>query len=1055
MIRHRHQPLRQLRHLPRVFTETKPPLDLPKMGGDEKEGKAEAAAAKVAQAGAFAAQAVARAAKLAGLSVGRWAARRLPTIPSKKLPSTFWSACATIAIESRAGHAAGAVPALPARRVRATVLFADENVGEFSYELAARPRCRRRSRRSPSRSEAAVVRHPRRSSCPSATRTSRRRGRLVLERSTREKERMGAALGQGAAAARPGAAAAYVRLASLLGPDDHRPRRQRAARRARRLAAAHGRRLDARLGRRLGRQHAARATGTVGAAGRPRAPTPTSCSCASCPTPGHVHVGAADALAARRAAVRPGGRVLGAGHEGVARLHHARAHAAAAGPAHCQQLRDADWSVSANLRGEGFSGPPSVKIGRRARPSLPARLHARLDGREGGRAHALQPEHGRQVRVHAQGRRRGAARRGQRRRRVRGARTPTPMAFSVFNVLGSRRGVRAARRLGPAARLGPATTVAVPARGQGREHRQHGRARRVHAQRVAAARRHDPRLGHLHRARRPLPVVHGRDARRAAAVRAKLDITAPLRKVVSVEIPISNPTDSELEFAVLISGEGLLGDESIRVDGRGDAPRTSCSSRRSSPARPPARSPLSTRRRASSGTSCRSRASRRRPSSCRCCAARSATFHDTRSPSPTRLARSCRCSCASTTRATSGSRGPRRRAARSCCRRMASSPRAHLHAVGARGDAVRRRSRSCTPSSASGSIRRAASATCPGDMPVDDAVGAARAHDRAARSASATPSTSRSPGLHLEQISMSRADDPSLRAVRAARAAHLQPYDPAVARRCSSPSRSSRATWARRTRRSCCTATTRAASLTWRFPIVGEADLAPRSTSRSTCTSPRASRSRASSPAAAGPRRRRARRAVHVRARPRRAVAALIEGSLTLTPLQRTLAGGTLVMAVDWRPLRPVRTSAALIVRKQSAAAGGTTWCSRRASRSPTTSSTSRRPSTRRRRCSSSCATPSTRTRPSRRTSRPTRRRSSRCRPGQGVLTRAGTAGTLFTVSYTPVEYGKPVSGSAARAAPADPPVPMATKVDHVLDPAISCSPRRSSATWGSRESEA
>ena len=31
--------------------------------------------------------------------------------------------------------------------------------------------------------------------------------------------------------------------------------------------------------------------------------------------------------------------------------------------------------------------------------------------------------------------------------------------------------------------------------------------------------------------------------------------------------------------------------------------------------------------------------------------------------------------------------------------------------------------------------------------------------------------------------------------------------------------------------------------------------------------------------------------------------------------------------------------------------------------------------------------------------------------PGHGVLTRAGTGGTLFTVSYTPVEYGKPVKG--------------------------------------------
>lgn len=51
---------------------------------------------------------------------------------------------------------------------------------------------------------------------------------------------------------------------------------------------------------------------------------------------------------------------------------------------------------------------------------------------------------------------------------------------------------------------------------------------------------------------------------------SKLVITAPLRKVVSVDIPISNPTKSELEFAVLISGEGLLGDDFISIEGGGE-----------------------------------------------------------------------------------------------------------------------------------------------------------------------------------------------------------------------------------------------------------------------------------------------------------------------------------------------------------------------------------------------------------------------------------------------------------------------------------------------------
>ena len=72
--------------------------------------------------------------------------------------------------------------------------------------------------------------------------------------------------------------------------------------------------------------------------------------------------------------------------------------------------------------------------------------------------------------------------------------------------------------------------------------------------------------------------------------------------------------------------------------------------------------------------------------------------------------------------------------------------------------------------------------------------------------------------------------------------------------------------------------------------------------------------------------------------------------------------------------------------------------------------------------------------------------------PSAGVLTRAGTAGTLFTVSYTPIEYGKPVRGMLivltgemqwsyevrGMHPQYSAPQPMATKVDHVLDPRMS-----------------
>ena len=69
-----------------------------------------------------------------------------------------------------------------------------------------------------------------------------------------------------------------------------------------------------------------------------------------------------------------------------------------------------------------------------------------------------------------------------------------------------------------------------------------------------------------------------------------------------------------------------------------------------------------------------------------------------------------------------------------------------------------------------------------------------------------------------------------------------------------------------------------------------------------------------------------------------------------------------------------------------------------------------------------------------------------------GTLTRAGTAGTLFTVSYTPTEYGKSAKGvlviltdemqwsyEVRGTHPTyEAPVPLHTKVDHVLDPSMS-----------------
>jgi len=180
--------------------------------------------------------------------------------------------------------------------------------------------------------------------------------------------------------------------------------------------------------------------------------------------------------------------------------------------------------------------------------------------------------------------------------------------------------------------------------------------------------------------------------------------------------------------------------------------------------------------------------------------------------------------------------------------------------------------------------------------------------------------------------------------------------------------------------------------------------------------------------------------------------AALIEGSLTLTPLQRTLAGGTLVMAVDWRPLRPVRTSAALIVRKQSGGRWRYDLVLEAGEPQPDDVIYIESPINKTAQVQFKLCNAFDEDAPFQAYFSADSASVFTVSPGGGVLTRAGTAGTLFTVSYTPVEYGKPVRGTlivltdemqwsyevrGMHPQYAAPQV-MHTKVDHVLDPSLS-----------------
>lgn len=173
-----------------VVAEQKPLLDLPKLAGDGGEAGGSGKVNSLKQ-GISATTGAMRAAKLAGLSVAAMTgAQSIGDDPMKKLPSSFWSGSASIAVEP---HGTYNLPVqfLPFQlgAYQATVLFADEAVGEFSYELRAVSSL-------PSPIETLAFQSESASSAvkdvvlPFRNPLLEKARQTVLERSTREKERM-------------------------------------------------------------------------------------------------------------------------------------------------------------------------------------------------------------------------------------------------------------------------------------------------------------------------------------------------------------------------------------------------------------------------------------------------------------------------------------------------------------------------------------------------------------------------------------------------------------------------------------------------------------------------------------------------------------------------------------------------------------------------------------------------------------------------------------------------------------------------------------------------
>ena len=140
--------------------------------------------------------------------------------------------------------------------------------------------------------------------------------------------------------------------------------------------------------------------------------------------------------------------------------------------------------------------------------------------------------------------------------------------------------------------------------------------------------------------------------------------------------------------------------------------------------------------------------------------------------------------------------------------------------------------------------------------------------------------------------------------------------------------------------------------------------------------------------------------------------ALVLAKTLTLSPMQRTLAGSTLVMAVDWRPLRPIRSSAALVVQKNSGGRWRYDITLEAGEPEPDDVIYIESAINKMSAVSFRLANVFNADAPFTAYFTPDSPAVFSVSPVAGILSRAGTAGQVFTVSYAPIEYGKPVRGT-------------------------------------------
>jgi len=138
----------------------------------------------------------------------------------------------------------------------------------------------------------------------------------------------------------------------------------------------------------------------------------------------------------------------------------------------------------------------------------------------------------------------------------------------------------------------------------------------------------------------------------------------------------------------------------------------------------------------------------------------------------------------------------------------------------------------------------------------------------------------------------------------------------------------------------------------------------------------------------------------------------LLARTLRLTPMQRTLTAAGLRMSLDWAPLRPLRTSAALIVQKASGGRWRYDLTFEAGEPEPDDVLVIEAALNKTSAVSFKLANSFDAEAPFTAYFTPDSPTVFSVSPVAGVLPPAGTPGTLLTVAYSPIEYGKLVRGT-------------------------------------------